>query len=132
MAKALRFLTIKLYTLNDILTCPLEALSIRTANNHLVCRPSQIICCKASSNYTRLYFTNSKPLLVSKTLKQYEAILLAHNFIRIHQSYLINKAHIQQVSTGGIITLTNGSVLAISKRRKIIVKKELQAFKPAC
>src|SRR5215204_2728377 len=44
--------------------------------------PSEIIRLEGESNYTRFYFATQKPMLVSRTLKEYEDILTEHNFIR--------------------------------------------------
>ena len=49
-----------------------------------------IFYCKASSNYTILYIGDNKQYMVCKTLREYEDLLISHNFFRIHHSYLVN------------------------------------------
>jgi DNA-binding LytR/AlgR family response regulator len=51
---------------------------------------SDIIRCDAKGNYIEFFIKNDKPLLLSKTLKEYEELLTEHGFERIHQSHLIN------------------------------------------
>ncbi len=56
---------------------------------------SDIIRCEANDNYTQFFIKNHKPLLISKTLKEYEELLTEHGFERIHQSHLINLAYLK-------------------------------------
>ena len=76
---------------------------------------------------TRFFFSNHKPVLVSKTLKEYEELLNAHDFIRVHKSYLVNRAFVQHMDREGILWLTDGSHILVSRRKKEEVMKELMA-----
>jgi two-component system LytT family response regulator len=49
-----------------------------------------IIRCESEDNYTRFFLKSSKPLMISKTLKEYEELLSDEGFLRVHQSHLIN------------------------------------------
>lgn len=104
---------------------------VRTCNGIFYYTPDEIIRCEASSNYTKLYFNNHKTLLVAKTLGQYETLLNAYNFIRIHQSSLINKTYIEKVQRNGTVILKDGSVLITSKRRKSFIKQQLHFLMPS-
>lgn len=77
-----------------------------------------IICLEGTSNYTKFYFTSQKPLLVSRTLKEYEDILTEHGFMRIHKSYLVNRAHVKKMDNEGLLWLTNDVTAAVSRRKK--------------
>lgn len=77
-----------------------------------------IICLEGTNNYTKFFFIHQKPLLVSKTLKEYEDILSDHGFLRIHKSFLVNKAHVQKVDAEGLVWLTNKINVPISRRKK--------------
>jgi two-component system LytT family response regulator len=69
-------------------------------------------------------------MTVSKTLKEFEELLVDYGFIRVHQSHLVNSSHIKsyQKSDGGYIIMIDGSVIPISrtKRNEIIglIKKQ--------
>jgi two-component system LytT family response regulator len=82
-----------------------------------------IICLEGTNNYTKLFFTNQKPLLVAKTLKDYEEILSEHNFLRIHKSFLINKNHVKKMDNDGQLWLTNGVTATVSRRKKSEVQE---------
>jgi two-component system LytT family response regulator len=87
--------------------------------------PSEIIRLEGESNYTRFYFANQKPMLVSRTLKEYEDILAEHDFIRAHKSHLVNKRFVKHLDKEGLLWLTDGSHIVVSRRKKEEVLKEL-------
>lgn len=79
-----------------------------------------IIRCESEDNYTRFFIKNHKPVLISKTLKEYEELLTEHGFERIHQSHLINinelKSYIKK--DGGFVVMSDNSQLPVSQRKK--------------
>lgn len=81
---------------------------------------SDIIRCESEDNYTKFYIKNSKPILISKTLKEYEELLTEHGFVRIHQSHLINMAFLKSFikKDGGYVIMADNSNLPISQRKK--------------
>lgn len=88
--------------------------------------PSSILYCEADNNYTRFIFINHKPVMISKTLGEYEEILEGHGFIRIHKSYLVNKKYITKVDREGMVWMSDGKPLAVSRRRKEAVMEFLK------
>ena len=87
--------------------------------------PKEIICLEGLNNYTRFSFTSQKPLLVAKTLKEYDEILSEYNFIRVHKSFLVNKEHIKRMDHDGQLWLSNNINVPISRRKKEEVTKLL-------
>lgn len=87
---------------------------------------SDIIRCESEDNYTKFHIKNSKPLLISKTLKEYEDLLTEHGFERIHQSHLINLSYLKSYikKDGGYVVMSDNSHLPISQRKK----ERLQEF----
>jgi two-component system LytT family response regulator len=81
---------------------------------------SDIIRCESEDNYTKFYIKNNKPILISKTLKEYEDLLTEHGFERIHQSHLINLAYLKSYikKEGGYVVMADNSNLPISQRKK--------------
>jgi two-component system, LytTR family, response regulator len=84
-----------------------------------------IIRLEAKSNYTWIYLSNRSPLLSSCVLKTYDQQLQPYGFVRTHRSHLINRQHISSISNTGIVSLTEGSSIAVSKRKKSKVMKQL-------
>jgi two-component system LytT family response regulator len=78
-----------------------------------------IVWLEASDNYTNIYLNNTKKIVASKTLKEFEAILPTNVFFRIHRSSLINIDFIKEYSNaeGGTIIMTDGTSIQVSKAR---------------
>ena len=81
---------------------------------------NDIIYFEASSNYTHIFLSDNKKHTISRTLKDFEDILPEETFIRIHNSYIINKNFADKYirGEGGQVVLSNGAVLDVAKRKK--------------
>jgi len=81
---------------------------------------SKIIRLEAEGNYTHFYLENQKHYMVCKTLKEYQELLEMHQFIRSHQSHLINFRKIAAYvkTDGGYIAMEDGSQIPISRQRR--------------
>ncbi len=81
---------------------------------------SDIIRCESDDNYTKFFIKNRKPILISKTLKEYEELLTEHDFVRIHQSHLINLAYVKAYvkKDNGYVLMTDDCQLPISQRKR--------------
>ncbi|WP_437399305.1 LytR/AlgR family response regulator transcription factor [Flagellimonas lutimaris] len=79
-----------------------------------------IIACKADGSYTSFILENNDTLLVSKHLKEYENLLSEHQFMRIHNSYVINLKKVKKYikSEGGYLIMNNDMQVNISPRKK--------------
>ena len=79
-----------------------------------------IIRCESDSNYTRIILMDEKPMLVSKTLKLIEKLIDSSQFVRIHNSHLINVEYIKKYKKGkgGSITMINGDLVPVSRTKK--------------
>lgn len=88
--------------------------------------PDEIIRLEAENNYTRFHFVNKKPLLISKTIKEYVDILSDRGFIRVHKSSIINQNHIVNYTHDGWLVMTDQSRVEISRRRKKEVMEQLK------
>ncbi|RZK68251.1 MAG: response regulator transcription factor [Pedobacter sp.] len=87
---------------------------------------SKIVRLEAEGNYTHFYLDGQKHYLVCKTLKEYQELLESHQFIRSHQSHLINYRKIAAYikTDGGYIAMEDGSKVPISrqKREEVLAK----------
>lgn len=97
-----------------------DRIAVPTAEGLQFISLDDIIYLEASANYTNIYLVNKK-MLVSRTLKDYEDILPSEIFIRIHHSYIVNKNSVDKYikGDGGQVVLKNGTLLDVSKRKKI-------------
>ena len=85
-----------------------------------------IICLEGQNNYTKLYFDDRKPLLVSKTLKDYDDMLADHHFLRVHKSFLVNESHVKKIDNDGLLWLSQDLFVPVSRRKKTEVLKLFQ------
>lgn len=53
-----------------------------------------ILYCKSNSNYTTIFRRDGSTFLCCKTLKDIESKLPSTQFVRIHQSYLVNLQYV--------------------------------------
>jgi len=79
-----------------------------------------IIRCEADNNYTNFFLSSGEKVLVTRTLKEYDEALSGLDFIRVHQSHLVNSKYIEQYikGDGGSVIMTDGSHVEVSRRRK--------------
>lgn len=79
-----------------------------------------IIRCEADNVYSTFHLADKRQITISKTLKDCEDLLQQYNFIRIHQSHLINMRFVKEYTKGdgGFVKMTDGSVIDVSRRKK--------------
>jgi len=89
---------------------------------------TEIIRCEADNTYTFFFLANGEKILVSKSLKEYADLLKPNGFLRTHQSHLVNPGFVKSwlKEDGGILLLTSGEKIPISKPNKEAVKQALQ------
>ena len=80
----------------------------------------QILQCESDSNYTTIYLNNGETMLITKTLKDIEALIDSDEFFRIHHSHLVNLNHIKRYvkGAGGYVILADNSTVNVSRNRR--------------
>lgn len=86
----------------------------------LFVKPADIMYCMASNTYTSFYQENENKILVSKPIREYEELLAPYGFLRVHQSYLVNKDFVRSFSrkNGYALVLHNGTEIPVSRQKK--------------
>jgi len=79
---------------------------------------NELLYCESDKGYTTFYCSDGKKYLVSKTLKEFEERLTTSNFIRPHQSFMVNLKFIDKYEKSGVIYLKNGKKIPVSSRKK--------------
>lgn len=89
---------------------------------------SSIVRCEASNNYTFIILDNDEKILIAKTLKEYADILPPTDFLRTHQSHLVNRSYIRSwlKEDGGMLLLNNGTSIPVSRVNRDRIKAILQ------
>ena len=87
----------------------------------------KIIYCQSDSNYTNIHQQDAKTMIVSKTLKDIEALLPDSIFFRVHHSYTVNLKHIKRYlkADGGYLVMSNGDKVKVSRSKKDLLMELL-------
>lgn len=114
----------KIKTLLEQLGTPQTALPQRIAlpvgDAMQLFAPDDIVRCESDSNYTYVFLTGAKKILLAKTLKEIEETLRGLSFFRVHQSHLVNINHVNKVvkGEGSYLTTSDGATIPISRNKK--------------
>jgi two-component system, LytTR family, response regulator len=97
-------------------------LVLKTQESVHVVDLDNIVRCEADRNYTSFFLAEGKKILVSRTLKDYETLLVGHNFLRIQQSHLINLNFVDRYDkgNGGSVVMKDGSEVPLSPAKRDI------------
>lgn len=79
-----------------------------------------IVRVEANSNYSKIFFTNNKTLVIAKTLQWLQCKLALNHFTRVHKTHLVNIHFITTYINGdnAYLFLENGEKINVSRRRK--------------
>ncbi len=99
---------------------PSGRICLSTSDGMEFIRMTSILLCEASGSYTKFVLRDNRSVLVSKHLKEYENLLDPEQFLRVHNSYLINLAEVKRYvkSEGGYILMNNDQQVPISPKKK--------------
>lgn len=89
---------------------------------------NDILFCEADGNYTKIHILNQRPIMVAKTLKFYEEILSENDFVRSHQTFLVNLRHVLGFQQNKL-TLTNDFEIEVSRRKRPVIESKLLQLK---
>jgi two-component system LytT family response regulator len=89
---------------------------------------SSVISCTSDSNYTIFHLKGGQKITASRTLKDIAEMLEGQNFIRVHQSSLVNFDEINKYvkGEGGYLVMSDGSTVDVARSRKDMLLKRLQ------
>ena len=103
-----------------------STITLATSEGRYFFNPEEIVRLEASSNYTRIFFTNNTKLVSAKVLKEFVSMLEPFGFVRTHRTHLVNRKHILCVTPDGNIIMKDASVAEISRRMKSGVMRVLK------
>ena len=98
----------------------IHKLAVSTVDSVVFVELDDIVYLSADINYTCIYLSDRSHLTVSRTLKDFEEMLQAHGFLRIHKSHLINLRHVKKYvkGDGGYVVMSNKAGIEVSQRKK--------------
>jgi two-component system LytT family response regulator len=97
-----------------------QTIALPEINGFTIVRVKDIIRCEGERNYSRIFFSNGTSVLVSRTLLDFDNLLVSHGFFRIHRSHLISLKNVNRYlkSDGGIIEMNDKTQLPVSPKFK--------------
>lgn len=89
-------------------------------NGFSIIKVKDIIRCEGERNYTRIYFIDGKSVLISRTLLEFDNMLVPHGFFRIHRSHLISLRNVNRYlkTDGGVVEMIDKTLLPVSTKYK--------------
>ena len=107
-----------------------KRIALSTSDGIHLFEVSDIIRCEAKVNYTEFFIKNHKPILISRTLKEYEELLTEHGFERVHQSHLINLSYLKSYikSDGGYVIMSDNTNIPIAQSKKEKLQELIKAL----
>lgn len=109
-----------LYENLEMLNTQTKKIVLKTTNNVHIVNVTEIIRCESEKNYTHFFTVEQEKITVSKTLKEFSELLTEFNFYRVHQSHLVNLAHVKRYEKkeGGHLVMDDNSIVPVSFRKK--------------
>lgn len=95
-------------------------ITVPTTEGYKVFRLDTVVRIEANGAYSKVVVEGSRPVLVSKNLKEMEELLPEGQFYRTHDSHIINFGHVREYKKedGGAIILENNDEVPVSRRKK--------------
>jgi two-component system LytT family response regulator len=105
---------------NDAAKANHHKIALPTQNGLLFILPTDILYCQSSGNYTKFFIKDGKYILVSRQLGEFEKLLSAEDFHRIHDQYIVRLQYIKEYirGRGGELIMENNESLPVSANRK--------------
>lgn len=109
-----------IHNLNQLQYNRQPTLTLSLANELEFVPLQHIIRIEAAGAYSTFYLTDGRKIMVSKNLKEYELLLANHQFMRIHNSHIINLNEIKRMlkTDGGYAVMSDGFPAMISPKKK--------------
>lgn len=102
-------------------------LALSTAEGVYFVDKGNIMRVEAMSNYSTFHLQGDKKIIVSKTLKEYEGVLLDDFFLRINRSVIVNLNYVEKYrkGDGGTLEMSDGVEIEVSSSRKEVLMEKL-------
>jgi len=89
----------------------------------------QINYLQSNNNYTTIHLISGKKILSSKTMKRFQDRIDSSQFLRVHNSYIINTDQILDFDTSkNILKLNDGSNIPVSRSKKVVLIQHLKSL----
>ena len=96
-----------------------KKISVQTDGKIIFLEPSSIYYVESDGNYSTFYIKNEKKIVVTKKLKEIEALLVSKSFYRVHNSFIINLNKIKEyIKSDNYVILEDAKKIPVSRQKK--------------
>ena len=98
-----------------------ERIALPIGQELLLVEVADIQYFESEGSYVSVFFKDqNKPVVLSKSLREFEELLNNPGFFRSHNSFLVNLRHIKKImrTDGGEIVMANGRSLPVARSKK--------------
>lgn len=91
---------------------------------------NNIIRCESDKGYSTIYTKNQGSITLAKKIIDIQKIIKGEQFLRIHQSHIVNINEVQLLKKGRntMLRLSDGSELPVSASKKQMVFERVSCF----
>ena len=95
-------------------------LVLKTSDQVHLVAIDHVIRIEADGNYSTFFLDHGRKVIVSRSIKDYEEMLIDKGFHRIHKSHIINIAQVSYFdkADGGDVIMSDGSKVPVASRKR--------------
>lgn len=111
------------FDLNEVLSTislPDKRVALPMAGKCIMVDHNDIIYCKSEGNYSEVFLEEGQSHLISRQLKDLESDLSVLQFIRVHNSFIVNMRKVKEYvkTDGGYLVMSNSKTVPISRTQR--------------
>ncbi|MCK0124919.1 LytTR family DNA-binding domain-containing protein [Gelidibacter sp. F2691] len=96
-----------------------KKITINTDGKMIFLDAEEILFVESDGNYCTIIMDNAQKIVITKKLKEMNAILPANQFFRIHNSYIINLKKIKEfIKSEGYVIMESNHRIPVARQRK--------------
>lgn len=96
-----------------------KKITINTDGKLLFLENEDVLYAESDGNYSTLFLSDGRKILLTKKLKEIDEILPEDTFFRIHNSYIINLEKVKEyLKTDGYVVLVSNHKIPVSRKKK--------------
>lgn len=96
-----------------------KKITINTDGKLIFLKPDDILFVESDGNYCTIVMDNNQKLVITKKLKEVNAMLPDNYFFRIHNSFIINLNRIKEfIKTEGYVIMQSNHKIPVARQRK--------------
>ena len=105
-----------------------EALLFETTDGDTLLRLRDIMYFEGEKNYYVIKMTSGKEYRCRGTMTSVEERIKQYDFFRVHSAYIVNEEHIENIHEDGYLSMKNGTLINISRRKLVAFKESYMQF----